>query len=276
VALAACTRNPATGRNQLLLISHDQAAAMGAAARGELITQYGGEMGPAALRAYVDRVGQMLATAAADPRTRFSFTVLDSDVLNAFSLPDGSVFLTRGLLQRFSDEAQVAGVLGHEIGHVTGQHVREQISRQLLAAGLLAGLGAATESDWAVAGASLFAGGYLLHFGRDQEHEADAQGVRYMVAAGYDPGGMLAVLTILGQSAGTRVPEILSTHPDPLNRADRVRSLIHQSYPYTQGNPGFGTYRERFQRQAAPYLGVDTAGPAAQGGWCLVCAARGP
>lgn len=276
--LAGCTTNPSTGRRQLIVLSQQDAAALGEAAAPELVQQYGGEVGSAPLRGYVARVGNGLA-GRTEPEfrgTSWTFTVLDSDVVNAFALPGGRVFITRGLLERFENEAQVAAVLGHEIGHVTGRHVDEQISQTLVAQGILTGLGAATDSDWAVVAGSLFATGYLLHFGRSQEREADSQGVKYMTAAGYDPRGMIQVLRILeAASAGSGVPEILSTHPDPRDRMARVRELLEGPYAATVNNPAYDRYRARFQKEAAPYLRRDaTRAPAPGPTWCGVCLAR--
>ncbi len=258
-----CVRNPATGRDQLNLLAPGQAKTMGDAAMPEMIAEYGGEVGSVALRAYVDRVGRAVArhTEPQFARVAWTFTVLNSGVVNAFALPGGHVFVTRGLLERFSNEAQVAAALGHEIGHITGGHVEERISQTLLARGILAGLGSATDSQLAVLGADLFASGYLLHFNREQESEADRLGVGYMVKAAYDPAGMVEVLEILArEAAGPRPPEILSTHPDPARRIRDVKALLAGPYRGTQGNPAYQLHAERFRAEAAPALRRQPAG----------------
>jgi predicted Zn-dependent protease len=283
-ALAAgCTYNPATGRSQLLLISTDQAIALGTESRAELVAQYGGEVGSAQLRSYVALVGRSLAelTEADYPQLPWEFTVLDSDVVNAFALPGGKVFASRGLLERLDNEAQLAGVLGHEVGHVTAQHVNERISQSMMVAGITIGATAAagqSDEDWVRVGVPLIVGavgtGYMLSFNRNQESEADEQGVKYMTAAGYDPQAMLEVLQVLAEAGtGPGPPEFLSTHPYPETRMKTVYALLDGPYRYTQGNQNFGKFEQRFQREARPYL---TPGQAAGTRdapilWCGVC-----
>jgi predicted Zn-dependent protease len=123
VFAAGCRYNPATGRSQLLLMSSEDAIALGTESKPALILEYGGEVESAQLRSYVSLVGHSLAslTEADYPQLPWEFTVLDSDVINAFALPGGKVFASRGLLARLDSEAQMAGVLGHEVGHVTAQ-----------------------------------------------------------------------------------------------------------------------------------------------------------
>ncbi len=281
LGLAGCSFNPATGRRQLILVTPEQTLAMGDEAMPQLVNEYGGEVSSAELRSYVDRVGFALAEHVESDyaQTPWKFTVLDSDVINAFALPGGKVFISLGLLSRFENEAQVAGVLGHEIGHVTARHVDERISQAMSVELGLSVLGAATESDLAVAAAQLFAGGYQLHFGRDQESEADKLGVKYMARAFYDPQGMMQVLEVLRDAAtGPRPPEFLSTHPHPETRLETVSKLLAGPYAATQGDSQYGLYRDRFQQQAAPHLPPVSLGafgsepePAS---WCGVCRNR--
>jgi predicted Zn-dependent protease len=225
ILAAGCKYNPATGRSQLLLMSSDDAIALGTESKPALMQEYGGEVESAQLRSYVSLVGHSLAslTEADYPQLPWEFTVLDSDVINAFALPGGKVFASRGLLARLNSEAQRAGVLGHEVGHVTAQHVNERISQSMVVAGVVVGAAVAagqSDDDWVRVGVPLIVGaagtGYLLSYNRNQEQEADEQGVKYMTAAGYDPYGMLAVLQVLADEAGSgpRPPEFLATHPD--------------------------------------------------------------
>ena len=141
VVLAGCTYNPATGRQQLLLLSVDDAIALGAESKPAVLEQYGGAVETPQLVSYVDDVGHGLVrrTEADYPQLPWEFTVLDSDVVNAFALPGGKVFASRGLLVRLDNEAQLAGVLGHEVGHVTARHVNERISHAILIQGLTVG-----------------------------------------------------------------------------------------------------------------------------------------
>jgi predicted Zn-dependent protease len=257
IALGGCSKNVATGRLQFDMMSTEQEVAMGTEAKPELIQEYGGEVQSPQLKAYVDRVGRTLAqyTEAEGPSLPWEFIVVDSEVINAFALPGGKVFISRGLLERFDNEAQVAGVLGHEIGHVTAQHVDERISQATGVSIIAQGAGIASNSELIAQVIGMGGQGYLLKFNRDQESEADILGVRYMVKAGYNPHGMLEVLEVLREaSAGGQQPEFLSTHPHPETRLKTVTRLLNGEYAYTQNNPEFREYADRFQRDASPYL----------------------
>ena len=261
--LGGCETNPSTGREQLLLISDEQAAQMGKEATPELIKQYGGEVKSPELRAYVEQVGRKLAKGV-EPEyknIKWNFHTLNSNVVNAFSLPPGEIFITMGMLSTLSNEAELAAVLGHEMGHVTAKHVAERVS---LAQGIQTG-GDIVSSSVGGSGSSMskllplvvggVGQGFLLKFSRDQESEADRQGVKYMVKAGYDPEGAAEVMRILMRAdKGQGQLEILSTHPDPEKRLSDVLHLIDTQYPNTQNNPKYGKFADRFRQKAAPYL----------------------
>jgi len=283
LGLAGCTVNPSTGRSQFLLLSVEQAQALGEESKLEVVQQYGGELESAEVTSYVERVGRSMArfTEADYPDLPWEFTVLDSDVVNAFALPGGKVFASRGLLARLDNEAQLAGVLGHEIGHVTGQHVNERISQAILISGIVLGTSVAagsSDSEWArvvpiVVGAA--GTGYLLSFNRDQETEADEQGLKYMTAAGYDPAAMIELLEVLkGAGDGSRPPEFLSTHPYPETRIETVSRLLAGPYAYTQDNPAFRKFPDRYRRDALQHLPAAEPAALAARGWCTVCRSR--
>ena len=256
-ATAGCSTNPSTGRSQYILFPPDQVAAMGAEATPEIIAEFGGEARSSQLRAYVDAVGQRVANEVepAYHGIQWQFFVLDSDVVNAFALPGGRVFVTVGLLSRFDNEAQLAAVLGHEVGHVTARHVDERLTQQMTVQLGVAVIGASTESALINEGAGLLTQGVLLKFNRSQENESDAQGLKYMTAAGYDPQAMVEVMTILAEaSRGERPPEILSTHPYPETRLTLIRRTLNGPYAYTKGDPKYQKYASRYQRDALPYL----------------------
>lgn len=265
VIAAGCATNPSTGRSQFILPQiAAQTTEMGAAAKPELIQEYGGEVQSAQLRQYVQRVGERLARHV-EPEysdVQWDFTLLDSDVINAFALPGGHVFMSRGLMEGFTNEAQLAGVLGHEIGHVTALHVDERLSQAMLVQGVAeAASSVAGQSESALVSQAvpvlvgLGGQGYLLKFGRDQEAEADIQGLKYMAAAGYDPAAMLEVLAILSEAdQGGRPPEFLSTHPYPETRLETVRRLLRTEYSHTQNSDAYRKFQERFEREARPYL----------------------
>jgi predicted Zn-dependent protease len=251
---------------QLDLVSDEQTAAMGAEAKPQLVAEYGGEVDSKELRAYVKKVGERLAKHV-EPEyqhIQWDFTVLDSDVVNAFALPGGYVFMSRGLLAMMSNEAQLAGVLGHEIGHVTAKHVDERLSQAMLTQLGLDILGAASDTQLINAGAQILAQGTLLKFGRDQESEADSQGLKYMTAEGYDPAAMLEVMRILDEaSKGSSPPELLSSHPLPETRIKRIQAQLDEQYGYTQGDSRYQKYEKRFEQEARPYLGNPSAALAA-------------
>jgi predicted Zn-dependent protease len=226
--------NPITGEAQRVALSAEQEVALGLQAAPRLAREYGGPEPDAGAQARVDRVGHRIVerSAARDSPYRFEFHVLDdATVVNAFALPGGQVFITDGLLSRFETEAQLAGVLAHEVAHVVGRHGAEHLAKEQLVRGLA---GAATIATWdpddpasAASGAIAAAIGQLvtMRFSREDELEADALGVRLMREAGYDPEGLVEALRILGEG-GPRAPEFFSTHPSPDNRLARLRELV--------------------------------------------------
>lgn len=222
VFLATCAINPVTGRNELALVSESQEIAMGKQGAAE-VAQSIGLYGDDAVQDYVSRLGLTIAARTERPNLPWAFQVVDDPSVNAFALPGGYIFVTRGLLTHLSSEAELASILGHESGHVAARHSVQQISRaQVAQLGL--GLGSILSSDVrkysGVAGAGL--GLLFLKFGRDDETQADQLGFRYALADGYDVRQMVSVFQMLDQQAklsgGGRLPEWQSTHPDPGNR----------------------------------------------------------
>ena len=251
-----CTYNPATGRQQFLSMSTSQEIAVGEEATPKLTQEYGGEV--TAIRPYVNEVGKRLAQHV-EPQYKdlpWEFIVLDTEQINAFALPGGKVFICRGLVSELADESQLAGVLGHEIGHVTGQHIDERISHQWGADVVLEVFKHTTESQAAVQIASLFNTGYQLRFSRQQESESDALGLKYMVAAGYDPRGLVGVLEVLRDaSEGSRPIELFSTHPNPETRLEQIAELLNSEYKYAVDNPSYQRYKQQFTQRALQPLG---------------------
>ncbi len=237
--LVGCQMNPATGQRNFNVFSEGQEIRLGAEAQPEFLRDYGGPIPSPAVQAYVNNLGQQLARESERAGLPWEFHVVDSNVINAFALPGGKIFLTRGILAKFKSEAELAGVLGHEIGHVTAQHMGQQMSQRLVVSGVLIGLGVAAQTsdeDWLkIMGVGTQIGGslYLLSFGRDQEMQADELGVRYMTRLGYNPMGLVRVMEMFREeeSAGGRPPEFLSTHPAPQSRIDRLMSHIEMRYP---------------------------------------------
>ena len=200
LALSACTSNPATGRSDFTpLMGPSQELAIGAEEHPKLLEAFGGAYDErAALTAYVNELGHRLRSVSETPSLPFTFTIVNSDEINAFALPGGYVYVTRGLMALANSEAELAGVIAHEIGHVTGRHAAQRYNQavfaQLGAVVLSAATGSRAVSDLARFGVTAYVQGYS----RDQEHEADELGVRYLGRAGYDPLAMADFLSKMG------------------------------------------------------------------------------
>lgn len=234
LVLASCSTNPATGKSQVALISEQQEISMGKEADTQIQQQLG--LYPdQELQAYVNRVGQKLAAASERPNLPWTFRVVDDPVVNAFALPGGFIYVTRGLLTHLTSEAELASVLGHEIGHVTGRHSVEQMSKaQLAQIGLIAG--AIFRPELAQQYGGLAQQGLQLMFlkyGRDDERQADDLGLRYLNQQNYDPREMPPVFQTLqrvsaqqqrqqGAAGQGRLPNWLSTHP---SEEEHIRTI---------------------------------------------------
>jgi predicted Zn-dependent protease len=223
---AACATNPVTGKRQLAFISEKDEIALGQQSAEQVKAQMG-EYPDKKIQEYVSRLGLEMAKKSERPNLPWSFTVLDDPTVNAFALPGGPIFVTRGILTHMTSEAELAGVLGHEIGHVTARHSVEQLSKQQLAQ-LGLGVGMIFSETVRGVGQAAMAGLQLmfLKYGRDAERQSDELGFKYMVAQGYDPRQMAEMFVTLrrasdAQGAG-RVPEWASTHPDPGDRAEKA------------------------------------------------------
>jgi predicted Zn-dependent protease len=222
--------NPVTGEREFSLVSEGQEIQMGQSADGDIARSLG-VYPDSALQRYVSELGLGMARASERPALPWTVRVIDDPVINAFALPGGFVYVTRGIMAHFTSEAELAGVLGHEIGHVTARHSAQQITRsQIAQIGL--GVGTILRPDLqgvaSVAGAGL--GLLFLRYGRDAERQADDLGLRYMTGLGYDPREMAATFEMLynasGGEEGQRIPGWLSTHPDPLERRDRILARV--------------------------------------------------
>ena len=228
-----CAVNPVTGDRELALISEAQEIEIGRSGAAE-VTAAIGVHPDVGLQAYVNRIGQSLAARSERPQLAWEFTVVDDASVNAFALPGGFIFVTRGLLTHMSSEAELASVLGHENAHVTARHAVQQLSRQQVAA-LGLGIGAAispTIAEYAQL-ASAGVGLLFLKYGRDDELQADRLGFKYALAQGYDTREMRVLFQMLQrgseQSGAGRLPEWQSSHPDPGNRLREVDRLVSAS-----------------------------------------------
>jgi predicted Zn-dependent protease len=222
LVLSACAVNPATGRRELMLISESQELAMGKQYDQQLVAEMG-LYDDAALAGYVQGLGLQLAALSERPQLPWAFRLVDDPVVNAFAVPGGYIYITRGILAHMGSEAQLVSVLGHEIGHVTARHTAQQMTQQQLF-----GLGLAVGSIFSPTAAGIASVGVQilsLKFSRDDESQADELGFRYMRAARYDPreaADLFAQLARVSGSSGSRLPEWQSTHPDPENRREKA------------------------------------------------------
>ena len=220
--------NPYTGRIQNINMSAEQEIAIGLQNAPDIAQQYGGLYPDQRLQAFVDAIGQKLVrnSIARETPYEYDFHLLADDrTINAFALPGGQCFITYALFSQLN-EAQLAGVIGHEIGHVIGRHSAERIAESCFWETLTMGASVGGDMGGLVSGMGQ---NTLLKNGRGDELESDELGVLLMIQSGYDPYEMIEVMKILKAAAGpNRVPEFQSTHPDPENRIERIRDAIEK------------------------------------------------
>jgi predicted Zn-dependent protease len=225
-----CARNPVTGKSELSLVSESQEIAMGKQSAQE-VAQTIGLYDNANAQAYVAEIGKPIAAASERPNLPWEFHVVDDASVNAFALPGGFIYVTRGLMTTVNDEAEFATVIGHEIGHVTNRHSVQMISKSQLAQ-LGLGIGSILSSDIAKYGQLASAGLQVLFlkYSRDAENQADQAGFRYALTQGYDVREMPKVFQTLDRisqtGGGGKLPEWLATHPNPGNRIKHIETLL--------------------------------------------------
>ena len=240
ILLSSCSVNPATGQKQFTgLLPAAQEESMGASEHAKVEKTYGAFItGP--LADYVNRIGHKVAANTERTDVQYKFYVIDSPVVNAFALPGGYVYITRGLIALANNEAELAGVIGHEIGHVTGRHAAARMSQGALVGIGAAILSAATGSQAVGQVANVGSDLYIKSYSRGQEDEADELGIRYLSKAGYDPKAMASFLAsldaqtkldarIAGKSEGEGM-NYFSTHPVTADRVAHAHALA-MNYP---------------------------------------------
>src|SRR3954468_22950669 len=234
--------NPITQEKQHVAgITPEQEVALGLQAAPEMAQQFGGEDPDPQAQALVDKVGRRVVSrsAASQSPYQYAFHVLnDAETINAFALPGGQVFITEGLLKRLKTEGQLAGVLGHEVGHVVARHGAEHIAKEQLTQGLTGAAVLATydpsnpSSRNSAAVAAMIGQLVTMRFGRQDELQADHLGVQLSGESGYDPRSMIALMKILEESSqGNQPPEFFSTHPNPENRIQHIQEAILEQFP---------------------------------------------
>ena len=259
--LSACSTNPATGARQFTaLMSPEQENTVGAQEHERIIAQYG-LYEDKAINSYIEEIGKRVTQKTERPEIDYKFYVLDSPIVNAFAVPGGYIYISRGLLGLANSEAQVAAVLAHEAGHITGRHSAERYSRGVvtsLGAGVLgAVIGSSVASQALSTGTDL----YMSSYSREQEREADYLGLRYMSQGGYDPGEMVKFLSSLQANSGLEAKlddreasgfSYFSTHPPT---PERVRDTQEQSKAYS----GSIIRRDEYLRQINGLVYGDSA-----------------
>jgi predicted Zn-dependent protease len=236
--LFSTQENPVTGKKQRISMTVEQEIALGLQSAPQMAQQHGGLYPDGEAQARVERIGQQLVvnSPAANSPYKFDFHVLaDEKAMNAFALPGGQVFVTAGLLNKLNSDDQLAGILGHEIGHVIERHSAERIAKARLTQGLTGAAVIATydpqqPSTMRTAAVAVLIGNLInMRYGREDELESDRIGVEYMSQTGYNPEAMIDVMKILSSGGGARQPEFFSTHPNPENRIAKIREAIDQT-----------------------------------------------
>ncbi|WP_276361031.1 M48 family metalloprotease [Daejeonella sp. H1SJ63] len=225
----SCAVNPVTGKKQIVLMSEEQEIAMGKEADPEIVAQYGLYENKA-LQDFITQKGREMAAISHRPNLKYEFKIVDSEILNAFAVPGGYVYFTRGIMAHFNNEAEFAGVLGHEIGHITARHsVSQQTKAVLGQVGLIGSMILVPQVADFAQPLSQGLGLLFLKFGRDAERQSDELGVEYSSKIGYDAHEMAGFFnTLERKTAGTQaaeLPDFLSTHPNPGERNVTVNNL---------------------------------------------------
>ncbi len=255
LAVTGCQVAPGTGRSGFNLLSAEDERKLGSQTHPEILGEFGGAYDDPALAAYIAGLGQRLVRVTETPDADFRFTVLNSQIVNAMALPGGYIYVTRGLLALTSNEAEIAGVLGHEIGHVLGRHTAERVSRAQAGGVLAAVLGAVVGVPGVADVAQMGAAAYLQSFSRDQEGEADRLGLRYLVRGGWQPQAMVSMLVKLRDQArldalmAGRSPDsidqldFMASHPRTIDRVHAAMVEVAGTAP--QGALGADTFLDR-------------------------------
>ncbi|MDM1548410.1 M48 family metalloprotease [Empedobacter falsenii] len=224
--------NEITGEKQYISLTKDDEIAMGINSAPQMAQEFGGLSRNAQYQELVKRVGAKVVNNSDAHKTNYPFqfyVLADNRTVNAFALPGGPIFITEALLTRLQNEDQLAGVLGHEVGHVIARHSAEQMSKQELSQGIAGAAGVAAGDTNSAYYAQVVANMVNMKYGRDDELESDDLGVRFMIQAGYNPEALIGVMDILEEaSGGSQVPEFQSTHPSPSNRREKIKAAIEK------------------------------------------------
>lgn len=257
ILICGCAVNPVTGKREVMIFSESQEINFGKNADPDIRWQFGGVYKDDQLVSYVNSIGQRVASASDRPRLPYYFTIVDSSVVNAFALPGGYVYITRGLLVRIDNEAQLASVLGHEIGHITARHSMKRLQNVLgfnlgmLFLDQVAG-GSENYQKWRgmlKTGSQVAFATVSLGYGRKDEHQADELGTKYASKAGFDPNGMIQLLELLKSLSDrepTSVEEFFMSHPRTSERIKSVNEVIAKLPPeQSKGSQNQSEYKSK-------------------------------
>ncbi|HNX30938.1 MAG TPA: M48 family metalloprotease [Holophaga sp.] len=258
LVLAGCARNPVTGKSQLMLVDEGDERAIDKEQSPHQFSEDFGTVQEPRVNQYVQTVGRALGAKSHRPNVPYSFRVVEASHVNAYAFPAGSIACTRGILLSLDDEAQLAALFGHEVGHVSARHSAARMSQSLLIQAAVAGTAVAVavkDKRYApIAGAvgALGSGLLLAKYSRDDERQADALGLEYMVRCGYNPDGMtglMGMLTSLHEEEPSKLQLMFATHPMGRERLENAQRAIREHYAACGGYP---RNRERFMDETAP------------------------
>ena len=255
--VAGCATNPVTGESQLMLVSEDQEIQID---RQYSPYQFSADYGTTQdkkLNDYVDRTGKNMAARSHRTHMPYNFQVVNANYVNAYAFPGGSIACTRGILLALDNEAELAALLGHELGHVNARHTAEQMSKGMLTQAVVGGLAAAAGTQGAFYGniasqlGQVSAGALLASYSRDNERQADALGMEYMVQSGYSSEGMIGLMDMLksmGKHQPSAIELMFATHPMSQERYQTAVQTAETKYKAANQNP---LYRERYMDYTA-------------------------
>jgi predicted Zn-dependent protease len=232
---AGCAVNPISGEEELILFGPEDDLELGRQYAPRVEKELDGNIEDDQLQSYIDRIGQKIASVSHRPDWKYHFTAVEHESINALAVPGGYVFITRGLLEKLTSEAQLAGILGHEVAHVVARDSAAAISRQFGMDMLLLAIQVSGAPGDAVRAAAFTRQILSLRYSRKDEQEADIAGLDYMVRAGYNPYGLLETMQVLQEQQTRRPIEFFSTHPLPENRIRYLTDAINTKYWNLEG-----------------------------------------
>jgi predicted Zn-dependent protease len=254
--MTGCAVNPVTGQQQLMLVSEAQEIDMDAKSSPHQFSADYGAVQDSSLNAYLTQVGRRLTGITHRPQMPYSFRAVNANYVNAYAFPGGSIAVTRGILLKVEDEAELAALLGHELGHVNARHTAEIMSKNMVISGVVGGVTAWVGSGGAYGQAlsqlgMLGSGALLASYSRDNERQADALGLEYMVKGGYGPEGMVGLMDILNNLSkghNSAADLLFATHPMSRERYRTAVREVNTAYAGAKGKP---LYRERYMDRTA-------------------------